>query len=126
MELDGLRTELHRRNQAHLPRFLAIEARMNAGETLLYQDCRQINAAIECASATLALGDSDRSVIILARRILLLCDALTILDTANRRRLSVVEATDHEVCLAPGDAGMMAKPDVDEHIRPPRSSKCSR
>ncbi|MBK5962774.1 hypothetical protein CCR95_01325 [Thiocystis minor] len=76
MDSDVLLSEIRHHNRERLPRLIDIERRTREGYALSRNDREDMIEGMECASSSLALIDPDRQELILARRILLLCDAI--------------------------------------------------
>ena len=86
MDRDALLSAIRQRNRERLPRLIDIERRAREGYALSRNDREDIIEGMECASSSLALIDPDRQELILARRILLLCDSIRSLILMNDQR----------------------------------------
>ena len=86
MERDALLSEIRQRNRERLPRLIDIERRASEGDAISRQDREDMLDGMESASSSLALADPDPCEIVLARRILLLCESIRLFAVANDQR----------------------------------------
>ncbi len=86
MDHDALLSELRHRNHERLPRLIDIERRASEGYALSRNDREDLIDGMESASSSLSLADPDQHEIVLARRILLLCDSIRSLILINDQR----------------------------------------
>ncbi len=87
-------TEVRRRNREYLPTLLSIESRVNAGDSLTKGDQVLLIDACEMANATLVL-DNLPDTLALARRIIALCDTVTVRALMNDQRANSTRYRNH-------------------------------
>ena len=85
MERDALLSEIRQRNRERLPRLIDIERQAREGFALSHNDRQDIIDGMECASSSLALSEPNQHEIILARRILVICESIRLYAQINEQ-----------------------------------------
>ena len=85
MERDALLSEIRQRNRERLPRLIDIERRASDGYALSRNACDDMLDGMKSASSSLALADPDQHEVVLARRILVLCESIRLYAQINEQ-----------------------------------------